>query len=92
MQKIHIKEYLQRQIKKEEIDFMVRTSYFLYYENDKSQIIKLKYKCQCSAYIILPKEEYTIDNYIENISSLEISQMLNSLEEKEYLYIYQNLK
>jgi len=30
----------------------------------------------------LPKEKYTIDNYIENISSLEISQMLNSLEEK----------
>ena len=30
----------------------------------------------------IPKEKYTIDNYIENISSSEISQMINSLQEK----------
>ena len=66
---------------KKEIDFMTKTSIFLYYENEKAQIIKLKYQCQCSAYVILPKT-YTIDNYIENITSWEISTMLNSLTQK----------
>ena len=63
----------------ENVKFMNKTFYTFYYENKNAQIIKLDYNCPCAAYILLPRINFTIDNFINNLSSSELSNMINSL-------------
>ena len=53
-----------------------------YYHSNKEEIIQLNYISNCCAYIILPKKEIKIDDYIKNLNSKNFTNLFNKLKVK----------
>ncbi|MEO0130551.1 MAG: serpin family protein [candidate division WOR-3 bacterium] len=70
--------------RKKKVLFMRRDSDFLYYENDILQAIYLPYiSKKFGFYIFLPKEEYSIIQFINELNYGDLKNYLNSLSKKE---------
>ena len=62
------------------VDFMYKNEYFKYYENENLKTISLDYKDDnMEALIILPKNEYNINNYIKNFNQKTYNEIISGL-------------
>ena len=87
------REFINYEKSKNLVKFMHKKGHFNYYENDELQAISLNYKDDnMKALIILPKNEYNINNYIKKFNQEEYIKIINGLCKKKFFYIYLNLK
>ena len=83
------REFLNHQKEKKLINFMYSKESYRYFENSNIQAISLDYgKDNMEALIILPKNEYDINNYIKIFDQKEYVNIIKSLyDQKVELYL-----
>ena len=74
------REFINYEKNKYLVKFMYKEGHFNYYKNDELQAISLNYKDDnMKALIILPKNEYNINNYIKKFNQEEYIKIINGL-------------